>query len=96
MREYPVKKGIKTDPETVLSICKKYSSNAVLKGNNVDFTMPGLKSISVECGGKNLMIETVTDPDFKDPMTSINIYNKLLTEITGLDSKERKKRLSKI
>ena len=95
MREYPVKKGVKTDTESVLSTCLKYSKDSRIQGDSVELTLPGLKSVKVLCGMKNLQLETESDTSYGNLQESIKIYNQFITELTGFDSKERKKRLSK-
>ena len=96
MREYPVKKGYKTDVSTVMEKVGKFAKDAKANGEIITFTLPGLKKVDVECGKKNLFISTETDETYKEPMNSIKIFNNLLLELTGLDSKERKKRFSKL
>ncbi|MCL4357162.1 MAG: DUF5611 family protein [Candidatus Thermoplasmatota archaeon] len=96
MREYPVRKGLKTDTEPVLSLCLKYSKDSRIEGNSVVLTLPGLKTVKVICGMKNLQLETESDPSYGNPQESIKVYNEFITELTGFDSKERKKRLSKV
>ncbi len=96
MREYPVKKGVKTDTESILSTCLKYSKDSKIHENSVELALPGLKSVRVLCGMKNLQLETESDTSYGNPQESIRIYNQFITELTGFDSKERKKRLSKL
>ncbi len=96
MREYPVKKGLKTSVEAVLEIVNKYAPGAKVEGNTVIFSMPGIKAIRIECGRKTLDVETETDPSYEDPAKSLKMYNNMITELTGFDSKERKKRMSKV
>ncbi len=96
MREYPVRKGVKTDTESILSSCLKFSKDSRIQGNSVELTLPGLKTVKVICGMKNLQMETESDTSYENPQESIRVYNQFITELTGFDSKERKKRLSKV
>jgi hypothetical protein len=96
MREYPVKKGFKTSKEEILEKAIKFSSAAKVEGEDIVLALPGLKEVRIQCGKKTLFIGTITDENYSDPMKSIKIFNNLLTEVTGYDSKERKKRFSKL
>lgn len=96
MRNYPVKKGFKTDVETISSKIEKYNKSMEINGNTIVFSLPGIPKIKVECGRKTLDVETETDPSYSDPVSSLKTYNNMITELTGYDSKERKKRMSKI
>ncbi|MGP6220357.1 DUF5611 family protein [Caldiplasma sukawensis] len=96
MREYPVKKGLSTKTDRIKEIVEKYGKNVKIDGNTIIFSMDGLKSVKVICGEKTLNIETETDNTYENPENAIKIYNNFLFEATGFDSKERKKRLSKI
>ena len=95
MRNYPVKKGFKTDTETIQGKIEKYTKDFDISGNIIEFSLPGITKIRIECGKKTLEVETETDTSYKDPVSSLKTYNNLITELTGYDSKERKKRLSK-
>ena len=96
MREYPVKKGNKTDVGAILEKANKFSKDGKVEGDMVTFTLPGLKKVEVQCGKKNLFIGTETDESYGEPMNAIKIFNNFLIEATGFNSKERKKRFSKI
>ena len=95
MRSYPVKKGLKTDTEVIMNIARKYGNDVESDGSTVTFSLPGIKKVTVECGKKTLDVETETDLSYSDPVTSLRTYNNMITEMTGFDSKERKKRMSK-
>ncbi|MHB1439867.1 MAG: DUF5611 family protein [Cuniculiplasma sp.] len=96
MREYPVKKGYKTDVEEIKERVGKFTKEVNVNGDMVTFTLPGLKKVEIQCGKKTLFVGTETDESYNQPTNSIKIFNNLLLEITGYDSKERKKRFSKI
>ncbi|MGP6207082.1 DUF5611 family protein [Cuniculiplasma sp. SKW3] len=96
MRNYPVKKGFKTDTGTISAKIEKYTREMNVNGNTIVFSLPGIPKILIECGRKTLDVETETDTSYSDPMSSLKTYNNLITELTGYDSKERKKRMSKI
>ena len=95
-RNYPVKKGIKLSPEYIMEKATETAQNVKMSGDHVMCTIPGIKSIDMWVGGKELMVETVNDEKPPDPMETVRIYNKLIENITGLSSKERKKKMSKI
>ena len=95
MRQYPVKKGVKTDVDAVLGTCMKYSKDSTSKGNTVELSLPGLKSVRILCGNKNIHVETESDTSYSDLQESIRVYNQFITELTGFDSSERKKRVTK-
>ena len=95
-RNYPVKKGIKLTPEYILEKATETAQNVKMSGDHVICTIPGIKSIEMWVGGKELMVETVNDEKPQDPLETVRIYNRLIENITGLSSKERKKKMSKI
>ena len=95
-RNYPVKKGIKLTPEYILEKATETAQNVKMSGDHVICTIPGIKSIEMWVGGKELMVETVNDEKPQDPLETVRIYNRLIENITGLSSKERKRKMSKI
>lgn len=96
MREYPMKKGFSTSMEDVKRVVEKFTKEYTINGDIITFKLPGLSSVDVKCGQKHIMVETKNDDHFDDPMRAIKAYNNLLFDLTGLDTKERKKKLSKI
>lgn len=96
MREYPMKKGFSTSMDTVKRVVEKFTKEYTVNGDIITFKLPGLSSVDIKCGQKHIMIETKNDDHFDDPMRAIKAYNNLLFDLTGLDAKERKKKLSKM
>lgn len=94
-REYPVKKGIKMNNEYILEQTKKIAEDAEIKDEKVYATLPGMKSIELFTNGKSLFAQTENDPGYNDFATTIKLFNQLIETITGYNSKERKKRISK-
>ena len=95
-RNYPVKKGIKLSPEYVLEKAMEIAHDAKISGDHVLCSIPGIRSIDMAISGKELIVETVNEEKPQDPLETVRIYNKLIENITGLSSKERKKKMSKI
>ena len=56
-REYPVKKGLKTDPETILSEAKEVGVEGKIENGHVLLSIPGIKRIDIFTEGKKLMVE---------------------------------------
>ncbi len=96
MREYPMKKGLSTNLEDIKEKVQKYSNDIIVKDQILEFSIPGLAKVEVLCGQKNLQLETKTDEKYPEPLKAIKQFNNLLLDLTGFDSKERKKRFSKI
>ncbi len=95
-REYPVKKGIKLSVEYLLEKAREVDGNASVQGDHVIASIPGMKSIDLSTDGKGLLAQTEADPESKDFSKTIGLYNKLIEDITGYSSKERKKKFSKL
>lgn len=95
-RTYPVKRGVSTSPETLLEKAKEITGNGEIKNGHVICSIPGIKFIELYAEGKNLAVETENDSSSSNSMETVRTFNKLMEEITGLSSKERKKRFSKI
>lgn len=95
-REYPVKKGLKTDPETILSEAKEVGVEGKIENGHVLLSIPGIKRIDIFTEGKKLMVETENDDKNTDPMRTLRMFNDLIEKITGYNSKERKKKFSKL
>lgn len=95
-REYPVKKGIKMSAEYILDITKKVDSKAEIKGDHVIASIPGMKVIDLSTNGKTLLAETQAEDGNADFSNTIRTYNNLIEDLTGFNSKERKKRFSKL
>ncbi len=96
MRAYPMKKGFSTSLDEVKIKVEKFTKNYKVEGDTIVFSLPGIAAVEVKCGGKHIMVETKNDERFDDPMLAIKAFNNFLYELTGFDTKERKKRLSKI
>lgn len=95
-RTYPVKKGVDVSPEALLSKVKQLTGSGSIEGEKVICAIPGLKRIEFTKEGKNLQVETETDPANPNPMLTVKEFNNLIEAVTGFNSKERKKRLSKV
>ncbi|MCL4480080.1 MAG: DUF5611 family protein [Candidatus Thermoplasmatota archaeon] len=95
-REYPVKKGFKTDPESILQAAVSEGVKGKIEKDHVLLSLPGISLIDIFMDGKHLMVETKNDASFSDPMTAIRGFNTLIEKITGYNSKERKKKFSKL
>lgn len=94
-REYPVKKGIKMSPEYILEETRKLAESAEIKDDHVLASIPGMKVVDLYTNGKTLIAETEADSTYKDFAQTIKLYNQLIENLTGYNSKERKKRFSK-
>ena len=94
-RTYPVKKGVSVSPEALLQRAKELTGNGSDENGHIVCTIPGLKRIEMYQDGKNLLVETETDPNNPAPMETIRQFNNLIEAVTGFSSKERKKRFSK-
>lgn len=95
-RKYPVKRGVDISLEALLEKVKGFTGNGSIEGERVLCTISGLKKIEFYKEGKFLMVETETDPSSSNPMETVKQFNNLMEEVTGFNSKERKKRLSKV
>lgn len=95
-RTYPVKKGVDVSNETLLDKAKELTGQASIENDHVVCSIPGLKRIEFFKDGKNLKVETESDPENKDPMATVREFNDLIEAVTGFNSKERKKRFSKL
>ena len=95
-RKYPVKRGVDVSPEALLEKVKAFTGNGSKENESVLCSIPGLKKIEFYKEGKFLMVETETDPSSANPMETVRQFNNLIEEVTGFNSKERKKRLSKV
>lgn len=95
-RKYPVKRGIDTSSEAILERVKGFCGNGSIENEHVLCSIPGLKKIDFYKEGKVIMVETETDPSSTNPMETVKQFNRLIEEVTGFNSKERKKRLSKV
>lgn len=95
-RTYPVKRGVDVSNETLLEKVKEHAGNGKIENDHVVCSIPGLKRIELFKDGKNLKVETESDPDNKNPMETVKQFNALVELVTGFNTKERKKRLSKV
>ena len=95
-REYPVKKGFKTDPDTIIHAADSVGVKGKVENGHVLLSLPGISLVDIFMDGKRLMVETKNDPSFSDPMSAIRTFNTLIEKITGYNSKERKKKFSKL
>ncbi len=95
-REYPVKKGISITAEYILEKTKEIADDARIENGHVLASIPGMKVVDLYSNGKNLLAQTEADPAAKDFSNTIATYNKLIENVTGFSSKERKKRFSKV
>ncbi len=95
-RTYPVKKGVSVSPEALMQKAKEMTGNASNENGHVVCSLPGLKRIEIFQDGKNIQVETETDPNNPNPMETIKQFNNLIEAVTGFSSKERKKRFSKV
>lgn len=95
-RTYPVKRGVDVSPEVILQKLKEFTDNASIEDGKVVCSIPGLKRIEFSKEGKNLMVETESDPNNSNPMETVKQFNNILEAVTGFNSKERKKRFSKL
>ncbi|MCL4437773.1 MAG: DUF5611 family protein [Candidatus Thermoplasmatota archaeon] len=95
-REYPVKKGLKTDPDTILSSAKELGIAGKIENSHVLLSIPGIRKIDIFNEGKKLMVETENEDKNPDPMKTLRMFNDLMEKITGYSSKERKKKFSKL
>jgi hypothetical protein len=95
-REYPVKKGFKTDPESLIKAAESLGVKGKIENGHVLLSIPGISKIDIYMEGKSLMVETKNEDAFPDPMAAIRGFNALMEKITGFNSKERKKKFSKL
>ena len=95
VREYPVKKGIKINAGYIAESAEGIAEEIRIEGEHVLARIPGMKKIELYTDGKKLLVETETDESAKDYSQTVRIYNDLIEKLTGYNSKERKKRLSK-
>ncbi len=95
-RKYPVKRGVDISPNALLEKAKGFTGNGSVENDHVFCSIPGLKKIEFYKEGKFLLVETEADPSSQNPLETVQQFNKLIEEVTGFNSKERKKRLSKI
>ena len=95
-REYPVKKGIKMSNEYILEQAKKFVESAEIKDDKVHASLPGMKSLELYTNGKTLFAQTENDHSYNDVAKTIKLFNDIIETITGFNSKERKKRMSKL
>lgn len=95
-RIYPVKKGFSLEPAELLARVKESAGNGELRDSHVICSIPGIKQIEMFKEGKNLAVNTENDPANADPMATIRLFNDLMEAVTGYDSKERKKKFSKL
>lgn len=94
-REYPVKKGIKLSKDYILEKTKEIAGDARIEGDHVITSIPGMKAIDFSTDGKVILAQTEADPSAKDVSNTISTFNKLIENLTGFSSKERKKKFSK-
>ncbi|MCL5678628.1 MAG: DUF5611 family protein [Candidatus Thermoplasmatota archaeon] len=95
-REYPVKKGIKLSLETIREKAESIAGEARIDGSHVFSRCPGLSEIDLTTDGKKLLVQTKSDGIKENAAEALRIYNRLIEEITGYSSKERKKLISKV
>lgn len=96
VREYPVKKGTNLNVEYLREKTESVTGNAKVSGEHVYSNCKGLSEIDIFTDGKKLFVQTTSDGVRENAGEAVRIYNKLIEEITGFDSKERKKRMSKV
>ncbi|MHB8361384.1 MAG: DUF5611 family protein [Thermoplasmataceae archaeon] len=96
MREYPTKKGIDLSEKVILEKMKMTFGNAVVKEGTVISSYPGIKEIVVKSDGKKLFIGATNEEKPQNPEHILKIFNSFLELITGLNTKERKKKLTKV
>ncbi|MEM0158044.1 MAG: DUF5611 family protein [Thermoplasmataceae archaeon] len=96
VREYPVKKGFKSDLETIYSVAKEVVGKAEISGETVITSIPGLRKIEIRPGKSSVLVETEPDSASPDPLRTVHTFNELIEKITGFSAKERKKKMTKI
>jgi hypothetical protein len=96
MREYPTKKGIDLSPATIELKMKDAFGDCKSRAGEFISSYPGIKEIRVKSDGKKLFIEVQNEEKPKNSEQILKIYNAFLESITGLNAKERKKKLAKI
>ena len=95
-REYPVKKGNKTDPDSIKRVLTEIGLEGEVRDGHVTFSIPGIRRIEMFNDGKKFMVETENEEKNPDPMKTLRLFNDLIEKITGYNSKERKKKFSKL
>jgi len=96
VREYPVKKGINLSTEFIREKAEMVTGEARIDGNRVISHCSGLSEINMYTDGKKLSVETKSDGIKENAPEALRIYNRLIEDITGYSSKERKKIMSKL
>ena len=96
MRELPTKKGIDLSAETISKKMKDAFGQVASRDGEFISTYPGIKEIRVKYEGKKLFIEVQNEEKPENPEQILKVYNAFLESITGLNAKERKKKLTKI
>ena len=93
-REYPVKKGINLSAESIKEKAKSITGEAKIDGNHVFSRCLGLSEIELYTDGEKLMVQTKSDGVRENASEALRIYNRLIEDITGYSSKERRKMMS--
>ena len=96
VREYPVKKGIKLSLEAIREKAESITGEARIDESHVFSRCPGLSEIDLTTDGKKLLVQTKSDGIKENAAEALRIYNRLIEEITGYSSKERKKLISRV
>ena len=96
VREYPVKKGIKLSLEAIKLKAESITGEARIDGSHVFSRCSGLSEIDLTTDGKKLLVQTKSDGIKENAAEALRIYNRLIEEISGYSSKERKKLMSKV
>jgi hypothetical protein len=96
MRELPTKKGIDLSADSITKKMKEAFGQVTSKDGEFISTYPGIKEIRVKCEGKKLFIEVQNEDKPQNPEQILKVYNTFLESLTGLNAKERKKKLTKI
>lgn len=95
VRSYPVKKGHKTDLDSILKAAKETVSSASIKNERVIVKLAGMKKFELWPEGKEIKCETESDPAAKNAAETIKKFNQLIEAVTGYSAKERKSKSSK-
>ncbi len=95
VRKYPVKRGVKTDLDSLKKAVTDTGSTATIKNDKVVVKLPGLKKLEFWPEGKELHCESEADPAAKSAADTLKKFNKIVEAVTGYTSKERKSKMSK-
>ncbi len=95
MREYPVRKTIKSDNDYIKSCLESQDMEYKIDGDHIIASYPGILKLEIWTDGKKVYAETEADKNYSNPQETIKKFNNLIEKITGYSSKERKKLISK-